>query len=589
MKKKSSPIKLVKLRVRRNILEFYEDDENTHITPGKKDCITRNRLKKQKRYLKDSIKNLHTKYIESGFPPVSYTTFTRLKPFWVLKPKINARDTCLCAKHANMELLMTCLKSNKIIKENSITDVLKALCCNKDNIQCLQRTCIACIKNNLNYQEFNNEHNIVYWKWENQSKTYSNKNGVDKSTKAIQKVTHTEKPLDVIKQFEKTIGPFIKHCGNIKNQYITTKDIKANLSKEECLVYIDFSENSGTKYNSEVQASHWHKNQITMHTAMIYYKEIAQAFCSVSTSLCHDAIAVWAHLVPILQEIKKNAPQITTLHILSDSPATQYRNKKIFYIISQLNLDCEQLRHVIWHYSECGHGKGAPDGVGGVLKRTADQLVAFGRDIVDIETLVESLKTEVPGVKMVTVEEFEIKEKGWILPGQLKTFSGTMNVHQALWSKATKHQIALRSLSCGEPECVNSAVECVHGKHLGFYDLSNVVSNDSQLVPPIFSQCPAMDHNNRDTRSHAITIQRFRGSDKFNLRPKQSSSRRSLKDILEKRNRTDTDSLSVTLVENYGLTEENSDAVPSGSFFEKINPNDYSQFEKTIDSLKKRI
>lgn len=38
-----------------------------------------------------------------------------------------------------------------------------------------------------------------------------------------------------------------------------------------------------------------------------------------------------------------------------------------------------------WNYYEAGHGKGAPDGIGGVTKRTADRLVAEGKDIGSFE------------------------------------------------------------------------------------------------------------------------------------------------------------------------------------------------------------
>jgi hypothetical protein len=43
-------------------------------------------------------------------------------------------------------------------------------------------------------------------------------------------------------------------------------------------------------------------------------------------------------------------------------------------------------------YSESGHGKGAPDGVGGCLKRYAETQVALGRDICDFKSFAECLQ-----------------------------------------------------------------------------------------------------------------------------------------------------------------------------------------------------
>ncbi|CAH0403830.1 unnamed protein product [Chilo suppressalis] len=52
------------------------------------------------------------------------------------------------------------------------------------------------------------------------------------------------------------------------------------------------------------------------------------------------------------------------------------------------------------------------------------QLVAYGKDIADLDTLVQNLKTTVKGVKIEVVEDYKIIEKDWLLPDQLKTFPG---------------------------------------------------------------------------------------------------------------------------------------------------------------------
>lgn len=449
---------------------------------------------------------MHQKYLQSGYPPVSYTKFLRMKPFWVVKPDINQRDTCLCQPHANMELLITSLKTNKNIKESSMTNVLESLCCNKYNPKCLQRECPNCPKN-IQYQEFNNSNQISYWKWEKKDKVFK-KNGVEKTIKVIEKVRCMKKPLEVIAEFEKALKPFLKHCGNITNQYNAVKYVKKNLSDNECLIHMDFSENYAGKYNSEVQSVHFgcSREQLTLHTAVIYYRSgETQYFCSVSNSLRHDASAVWAHLVPILREIEETVPTVSVLHVVSDSPSGQYRNKKIFYIMSQLASYISTLTRVVWYYSECGHGKGAPDGVGGVLKRTADQLVAFGTDITNIDTLVDSLKSAVKGVKIVTVQDYEITEKDWLLPNTLKAFPGTLKVHQAIWSANLNNQVVLRSLSCIKPECLLEPIECLHGKHLGILKLCDEKSMDLNSEGHLKAQ---LKH---------CAVQRFKGSEKHFL------------------------------------------------------------------------
>lgn len=45
--------------IKQDILSFFERDDVSRITAGKKEIITRNQVQKQKRYLLDSLKNLH--------------------------------------------------------------------------------------------------------------------------------------------------------------------------------------------------------------------------------------------------------------------------------------------------------------------------------------------------------------------------------------------------------------------------------------------------------------------------------------------------------------------------------------------------
>lgn len=56
------------------------------------------------------------------------------------------------------------------------------------------------------------------------------------------------------------------------------------------------------------------------------------------------------------------------------------------------------LKSFTWNYSKSGHGKGAPNGVGGTLKPTADRLVAEGQDLADFMSLFNALKDKNPTI-----------------------------------------------------------------------------------------------------------------------------------------------------------------------------------------------
>lgn len=90
--------------IQRSVRSFLQRDDNNRIAPGKKDTITPNKVKRQKRFLNDDLRNLHAKFL-SEFPnlKLSYSLFCRFRPFWVLKATEKDRQTCLCIKHENLQ------------------------------------------------------------------------------------------------------------------------------------------------------------------------------------------------------------------------------------------------------------------------------------------------------------------------------------------------------------------------------------------------------------------------------------------------------------------------------------------------------
>lgn len=107
---------------------------------------------------------------------------------------------------------------------------------------------------------------------------------------------------------------------------------------------------------------------MTLPTGVGYSKNFKEAFCPISESERHDAASVAAHLIPIIERYLELFPLMTNLHLLSHGPTIQYRNKTYFYLLTQLISErFPQLLSITHNFSEAGHGKGGPDGVGGAL------------------------------------------------------------------------------------------------------------------------------------------------------------------------------------------------------------------------------
>lgn len=109
---------------------------------------------------------------------------------------------------------------------------------------------------------------------------------------------------------------------------------------------------------------------------------------------------ICAHLKPVIQRIKLLTPDLKQLHVLSDGPTTQYRNKTMFHLIANYLSKISKAEIINWHFSEAGHGKGAPDGVGGCIKRTCDNAVTNGQDISNIDSFISCLKGNCKGIEI---------------------------------------------------------------------------------------------------------------------------------------------------------------------------------------------
>ena len=112
------------------------------------------------------------------------------------------------------------------------------------------------------------------------------------------------------------------------------------------------------------------------------------------------------------------------------------------------------MKYVNYYFLEAGHGKGAADGVGGILKRTADILEAHGRDLHNTDTVFTVLEVDT-SFKLFKVSKQDVSNVDRCLPSDLKTVPGTLTCHQIVATKPRR--ISCRKLLIPEPSPVTSA------------------------------------------------------------------------------------------------------------------------------------
>lgn len=428
--------------------DFFERDDVSRATAGKKEFKTLHKDKRQRRYLLDTLENLFKKYKAEG-GKCKLTTFKKYRPFYILPPKVDRRDTCACIKHENILMKVKLLKSLGLIQSQSLDEILSLILCNPRSKECSYEECPTCKKKFLEFNlgEKNLEDTVKWKEWCMQTHEY-NDNNERKTTKKIMKTEKTGLLKDLIEAFRQELTKFKKHAYNIRNQYIEYQRCIKNLDDHTVAIHIDFSENYATKMCTEIQAMHFgaSRSLITLHTGLIYYSNHDPLpFCSISANNYHGPEAIWEHLKPVLNYIRDQYPTVDTVHFFSDGPTSQYRQKKNFYLFAKYTKIYGF--KATWNFFEASHGKGAADGIGGTIKRKMDSLVAYGSDITDAESAFEMLNKSGIKIKLFYIPEDTIQ----IQTMELTPVPGTMALHQVI-NTNSENTILYRSLSCFCPQ-----------------------------------------------------------------------------------------------------------------------------------------
>lgn len=182
--------------------------------------------------------------------------------------------------------------------------------------------------------------------------------------------------------------------------------------------------------------------------------------------------AIWQHLSPVLDDVRSTYPEITTVHFYSDGSCTQYRQRGNLFLVSTELFSCG-FKAGTWNYFEASHGKGAPDGIGGALKRKADSIVCRGTDIPGAAELYSALQKSGTSVKLFFVDEQDIDRAVQGMPNDLPPLPSTMKMHQAV--TLAYGEVSYRDVSCMCTAAQNLHCECFDAKHFTF--------THSQAVP----------------------------------------------------------------------------------------------------------
>ena len=343
------------------VLEFLTRDDNSRMMPGKKDACKSGGTKKQVRVLNDYLENLYIKY-KSEYANRRYVSFSSFQRIRRSNPHIKlvhftARNTCLCQKHQNFALKLKALKGLGVVPDDNPDEFVKV---NDGNgVERLMETLRdKPMSDEINFEEWNRVTLDGYLK-----------------TKLKAKVMKKE---EFVKHFKTESEEFRSHVERVKAQFEALRKCKQNLCENECLVQMDFAENYVCKPLEEVQSGYWNQTGVTLHPIVVYYlaEGILKHHClvAVSDERAHNAATIMTIIEELVPKVQTFIPALQRIHYWTDSPTAQYRNKTIFSLVSEHHEKFDGV-FASWNYFEAGHGKGPCDGVGGTVKRLADDAV----------------------------------------------------------------------------------------------------------------------------------------------------------------------------------------------------------------------
>lgn len=349
------------------VVDFFCQDDISRQAPGIKDYSTikdkdGTKQKIQKRHLVMTVGEAYQEF-KKGFPDlkVGKSKFYSLRPSHVLLHSATPHNVCVCKYHFNVIDLTQSIA--KVIPGFPKThkDLLRTVSCDMPNEKCMYGQCSKCGQIDLKDIFSDNDHEDlkkeISWKqWEED----------DSGHPSLKK--HVGTCEAALTKLEQKLGHFKKHCYVKKTQSDYVKKLKQDLSVGKAILQFDFAENYSVVTQDEIQTAHWSHSQITIFTCCLWLpNQPVQSFAIISDDKSHSKFSVWTFLKNIITNIKITN-DIDYLCLFSDNCAGQFKSKftlsNLCWFETDFGLNAE------WNFFSSSHGKGAMDGVGGVVKRT---------------------------------------------------------------------------------------------------------------------------------------------------------------------------------------------------------------------------
>lgn len=397
-----------------------EREDNSDKLPGKNEV--------NKYALSDTLRNLHAKFNAETPTTLGFSTFLKMCPKNMMGIQWTRRRQCLCIDHANMALLLQAVKNLPKSVTAALDVPLREVEQHLDDLP---------------------EDVMQFRQWQRVETT--SKSG--KQFMATQKVQLHESKSKFQERFLASLTETRAHSKRVVTQYSEVRNLRAKLPCTHITIQMDYSENFKTSYQDAVQVAYFEGQQITLHPMVIHYSSGGElthkSIVAVSDEGSHSAATTFACIKGIQQQLHEFVPNLATVHYITDSPASQYRNKTIAALLSKHKVLFGT--SASWHWLERGHGKGPCDGVGGAVKKLADTAIKRGSIILNAKDFLEIVRVQTKTIHFVLVTPGDVAKcqrsiSGW----DIAAVTGLSKAHTMVPVGAN---LKMRETSCCQPCC----------------------------------------------------------------------------------------------------------------------------------------
>ena len=149
------------------------------------------------------------------------------------------------------------------------------------------------------------------------------------------------------------------------------------------------------------------KTKITVFNAALWQSVGCTPVVVVSDGRSHsrDCVIVFPDHT-IKQLLNEN---ITALHIWSDDPSSQFKNRYIAVTLSRLQNECNI--EIAWHFFASLHGKGPVDGICGAIKRLAATDVIKRKAIITDHLSSFKVVRDISAIKVFNIAAGEVNQR----------------------------------------------------------------------------------------------------------------------------------------------------------------------------------